>query len=74
MVFHQDEVLNKLESFLGMPMAKIEMLPDSVGRWKTDEGAHMFDAFKKDLLECGYLAETARIRAAAKGIFSPGGA
>lgn len=56
MVFQQDEVLNKLESFLGMPMAKIEMRPDSVGRWKTDEGAHMFDAFKTDLLECGYLA------------------
>jgi len=55
MVFHQDEVLAKLETFLGIPMAKIEMRPDSVGRWKTDEGIHMFDAFKTDLIECGYL-------------------
>lgn len=58
MVFRQDEVLSKLETFLSMPMAKIEMRPDSVGRWKADEGIHMFDVFKLDLIECGYLEET----------------
>jgi len=54
MVFNQDETLRKLEDFLGIPMAKIEMRPDSVGRWKTDDGDYMFDFFKEDLLECGY--------------------
>jgi hypothetical protein len=54
MVFKQDETLKQLEAFLGLPMAKIDMRPDSVGRWKTDDGVHMFDFFKQDLEECGY--------------------
>ena len=54
MVFKQDEVLAQLEAFLGIKMAKIEMRPDSVGRWKTDDGVHMFDFFEQDMLECGY--------------------
>ena len=54
MVFKQDKVLAQLEVFLGIKMAKIEMRSDSVGRYQTDEGVHMFEFFKPDMLECGY--------------------
>lgn len=54
MVFDQDNTLKKLEDFLGIPMAKIEMRSDSVGRWKTADGDIMFDFFEKDMIENGY--------------------
>ncbi len=54
MIFKQDETLERLEQFLHIPMAKIPMRTDSVGRYKTDEEVHMFDFFKKDMEECGY--------------------
>jgi len=54
MVYNQDETLKKLEDYLGIKMAKIEMRTDSVGRWKTDEGKYMFDFFAEDIKECGY--------------------
>lgn len=57
MIFHQDETLARLEKFLGIPMAKIEMRPDSVGRYKTDDGVHMFDFFQAEMDELGYEAE-----------------
>ena len=54
MVFEQDKTLAGLSDFLGIDLAKIEMRPDSVGRYKTDDGVHMFDFFKPDMDECGY--------------------
>ena len=54
MVFNQDETLKKLEDFLGIKMAKIEMRTDSVGRYKTAEGKYMFDFFEEEMKECGY--------------------
>lgn len=54
MVFDQDNTLKKLENYLGIPMEKIEMRSDSVGRWKTAEGDIMFDFFEKDMIENGY--------------------
>ena len=54
MVFNQDETLRKLEDYLGIKMVKIEMRPDSVGRWKNDMGKYMFDFFAEDMKECGY--------------------
>ncbi len=54
MVFKQDETLAKLSEYLGIPMAKIEMRPDSVGRYKTDTGVHMYDFFKEEMDICGY--------------------
>lgn len=56
MVLSQDETLLRLERFLGMPMAKIEMRADSVGRYKNDGGIHCFDFFKEDIAQCGYEA------------------
>ncbi len=57
MVFKQDEVLSRLSEYLGIKLAKIEMRPDSVGRYKTDDGNYMFDFFKSDMNECGYEYE-----------------
>jgi len=54
MVFDQDKTLIGLSDFLGIDLAKIEMRTDSVGRYKTDDGVHMFDFFKSDMEECGY--------------------
>ena len=54
MVFEQNKTLKRLEDFLGMPMAKIPMRTDSVGRYKTAEGKYMFDFFADDIKECGY--------------------
>ena len=55
MVFNQDVTLAKLEKFLGIPLKKIEMRTDSVGRYKTDDGENMFDFFAEDMAECGYI-------------------
>ena len=55
MVFSQEQTLAALGDFLGKPMAKIPMRPDSVGRYKTDEGRVMYDFFEQDLAECGYI-------------------
>ncbi len=57
MVLNQDDTLKKLEAYLGIPMAKIPMRPDSVGRYKTDEGVHMFDFFEEEMEQHGYELE-----------------
>ena len=57
LVFDQDNTLARVGEFLGIPLSKIEMRPDSVGRYKTDAGVHMSDFFKADMLACGYELE-----------------
>ncbi len=54
MVFDQDSTLERLSGFLGIPLAKIEMRPGSVGRYKSDTGTYMFDVFEEDMKELGY--------------------
>ncbi len=53
-VLRQDETLKKLEAYLGFPIAKIEARPDSIGRWKTDEGQHDFPFFHDEMRRYGY--------------------
>jgi hypothetical protein len=53
-VLDQDATLAKIEKFLGIPLAKIEVRPEAVGRWKTDTGVHDFDFLKEDMAELGY--------------------
>ena len=57
MVLNQEETLNRISAFLGIPLAKIEMRPDSVGRYKTDSEKHYFDFFKDEMTELGYEFE-----------------
>lgn len=55
-VLDQDATLARIEQFLGVKLAKIEVMPEAVGRWKTDEGIHDFDFLQDDMRELGYLA------------------
>ena len=57
MVFDQDNTVARISGFLGIPITKIEMRPDSVGRYKTDDGVHMFDFFASDMKDLGYEFE-----------------
>ncbi len=53
-VLEQEKTLQRLEAFLGIPLARIIARPDTVGRWKTDEGIHDFDFLKPAMMEYGY--------------------
>ncbi|MCJ8331274.1 MAG: sulfotransferase [Lentisphaeria bacterium] len=53
-VLEQDATLSRLNDYLGMDLAKIEVRPKSVGRWKTDTEEHDFDFFQDELKEHSY--------------------
>ncbi|MCG3147505.1 MAG: hypothetical protein PCFJNLEI_00945 [Verrucomicrobiae bacterium] len=53
-VLRQDETLKRLEKFLGIPLAKIPVKSDVIGRWKKDAGVHDFDFFAPALKTYGY--------------------
>jgi hypothetical protein len=53
-VLRQDETLARLEAFLGIPMARIPVRPDAVGRWRKDAHKHDFDFFEPAMREYGY--------------------
>ena len=57
MVFDQDHTIKRISDYLGIPIAKIEMRTDSVGRYKKDDGVHMYEFFKPELEELGYEIE-----------------
>jgi len=57
-VLRQEETLERLESFLGIPLARIPVKPEVIGRWKTDHetssAEHSFDFFAAAMDEYGY--------------------
>ncbi len=53
-VLRQEETLKKIESFLGIPLPRIPVRPDSVCRWKNDEGRNYFPFFAPAMKEQGY--------------------
>ena len=53
-VLDQEATLARLESFLGISLARIEVRPESVGRWKADDGEHDFPFFAAELEMYGY--------------------
>ena len=53
-IMHQEATLKRLEDFLEIPLARIIIRADSVGRWKTDKGEHNFPFFQEALAEQGY--------------------
>jgi hypothetical protein len=53
-VLKQEETLGRLEDFLGIPLARIVVRRDSIGRWQTDPGPHTFDFFQEAMEENGY--------------------
>ena len=46
-ILKHEETLQCLEDFLGIPLARIVVRRESVGRWKTDTGEHDFDFFRE---------------------------
>lgn len=53
-VLKQEETLSRLEGFLGIPLAKIEVHPEAVGRWRTTDQKPTFDFLRNDMVELGY--------------------
>ena len=53
-ILEQKRTLSRLEKFLGFPLAKIEVRPDSVGRWKSSEEHRDFDFLRDDMADLGY--------------------
>jgi len=53
-VLRQEETLTRLEKFLGIPLARIPVRPEVIGRWKQDPGVHDFDFFAPALRSYNY--------------------
>jgi hypothetical protein len=53
-VLKQAETLARLEDFLGLKLAKIEVNPEAVGRWKWDKQVNYFDFFEPTMVQYGY--------------------
>ncbi len=50
-IFRQEETLQRLEQFLGIPLARIPVRTDSVGRWRQANVTYDFpDLFPRDAL------------------------
>jgi len=54
-VLDQETTLGRLEAFLGIPLARVPVKPEAVGRWKQDTGRHDFEFFRAELIEHGYV-------------------
>ena len=59
-VLRQEETLTRLEDFLGIPLARIVVRPNAVGRWEKDKDGNCFDFFAPAMKEYGYGIQTAR--------------
>ena len=53
-ILNQTETLKRLEAFLGIPLAPVEVRPDAVARWKQDQGVNYFDFLAPAMREYGY--------------------
>lgn len=53
-VLRQEETLKRLEKFLGIPLARIPVRPETVGRWKKDPTPTQFDFLVPALQAYGY--------------------
>ncbi|NLS77367.1 MAG: sulfotransferase [Chloroflexi bacterium] len=53
-VLHQEETLARLEGYLGIKLARIAVQPETVGRWRTDEGVSYYDFLEPAMREFDY--------------------
>ncbi len=53
-VLRQAETLARLESYLGVKLARIPVKREAVGRWKTDPGPNYYDFFAAAMERYGY--------------------
>ena len=66
-VLDQERTLEMLEAYLGFPLVRIEVTPEAVGRWRTDEGRHDFPIFREDLVSLGYADSQPAVAGAGAG-------
>lgn len=53
-VLDQDRTLRTMADFLGIPLTKIPVKLEAVGRWRQDSGVHDFELFAEELRAYGY--------------------
>ena len=53
-VLRQQETLERLSAFLGIPLVAIPVKPEAVDRWKSDTGVNIFDFLEPAMREYGY--------------------
>jgi hypothetical protein len=53
-VLHQEETLSRIEDFLQVKLARIPVKPETVDRWKVDEGVNYFDFLEPTMRQYGY--------------------
>src|SRR3990172_1726182 len=53
-VQQQDETLSRLEEFLGFPLVKIPVYPETIGRYNHDNDRNYYDFFEPAMREYGY--------------------
>lgn len=53
-VLKQEETLERLEDFLGIPLARVVMRQDTIKRWQRDEGSNYFDFLEPAMREYNY--------------------
>ena len=56
-MLNQQGTLARLQQFLGLQLEPIDVRPESVGRYKQDEGEHDFDFLRQDMIRLGYLTQ-----------------
>lgn len=54
LVTRQEETLARLESFLGIPLARIIMRQDTINRWQRDDGLNYYDFLEPAMREYDY--------------------
>ena len=53
-VLDQEQTLRRLEAYLGIPLSRVVVRPEAVGRWRKAEGDLHLDLLRDALEETGY--------------------
>jgi hypothetical protein len=53
-VLHQEETLARLDEFLGIRLARIPVIPETVGRWRGDPATNYYDFLAPAMRKYGY--------------------
>jgi len=53
-VLRQEQTLKRLEDYIGIPLSRVVLRPEAVGRWKSEEGNLPMDLLEDVLLDAGY--------------------
>ena len=56
-VLDQEATLTRLERFLGIPLVRVPVKPEAVGRWRTDAAHRDIGFLQDDLRALGYLED-----------------